>query len=67
MAKVGVGPVLLVEAILPLHHHAQVLVVQDEHLHIQLLYKGGGQLLAVHQKAAVPVNVYHHLHSNIKE
>ena len=61
VAQVGVCAVGLVEPVLPLHHHAQVLVVEDEGLDLQLLDLGGGQLLAVHQEAAVPVDVHHHL------
>ena len=34
VAQVGVRSVLLVEPVFPLHHHAQVLVVHDETLHI---------------------------------
>ena len=62
MSKVCVCTVGLVEAVLPLHHHAKVLIVQDEGLHLQLLYFGGGQLLAVHEETAVSINVDHHLH-----
>lgn len=61
MTQVGVCPVLLVEPVLPLYHHTQVLVVHDEALDIQFLYKDGGQLLAVHEEAAIAINVYHHL------
>ena len=60
-AQVSVGTVSLVEAILPLHHHTQVLVVQDHHLHFQLLDGGCGQLLAVHQETAIAINVYNNL------
>ena len=62
VSQVGVCAVGLVEPVLPLHHHAQVLVVEDEALHLQLLDLGSGQLLAVHQEAAVTVDVHHHLH-----
>lgn len=51
----------LVEAVLPLYHHAQVLVVKDEHFDVQLLDGCRRHLLAVHQEAAVTVNVHHHL------
>lgn len=64
VSQVGVCPVILVKAVLPLDHHAQVLVVQDEHLDVQLLNEGCGQLLAVHKKAAVTINVHHHLHDD---
>ena len=36
-AEVGVAAVAVVEAVLPLHHHAQVLVVEQQHLDRQLL------------------------------
>lgn len=45
LAQVGVRPVALVEAVLPLHHHPQVLVVEDEGLALQPLDRSGGQLL----------------------
>ena len=41
MTKVGVCSVLLVEPVLPLDHHAEVLVVHDEALDVQLLYEDG--------------------------
>lgn len=44
-AKVGVRAVGLVEPVLPLHHHPQVLVVQDEHLGRQLVDGHSRQLL----------------------
>ena len=60
-AKVGVCPVGLVETVLPLHHHTQMLIVQNDHLHIQLLYRSCRQLLAVHQEGAIAIDVDHHL------
>ena len=59
--QVRMRSILLVEAVFPLNHHAQVLVVQDEALHVQLLDEGCGQLLAVHQEAAISINVDHYL------
>ena len=53
------GPVALHEAVFPLHDHAQVLVVEQQHLHRQLLAEAGGQLLDVHLEAAVAVDVDH--------
>ena len=41
VTKVGVCSILLVEPVLPLDHHAQVLVVHDEALDVQLLYEDG--------------------------
>ncbi len=38
-----------------LHDHAQVLVVEDEALGVQLLNGRGRQLLAVHDEAAVEI------------
>ena len=58
-AEVGVGAVPLEEAILPLHHHAEVLVVEQEHFHRDVLGLAGGQLLDVHQDAAVAIDVDH--------
>ena len=48
---------LCVEAVLPLHDHAQMLVVEDDHLDRQLLAMERGQLLNVHEEAAVAVDV----------
>ena len=48
--KVGVRAVGFVEAIFPLHDHAQVLVVQYHHLHIQLFNGSRCQLLTIHQE-----------------
>lgn len=59
--KIGVCPIGFVEAILPLNHHAQVLVVQDHHLDVQLLDVGRGQLLAVHHEGSVAIYVHHNL------
>ena len=39
-AEVGVAAVAFVEAVLPLHHHAQVLVVEQQHLDRQLFGEG---------------------------
>ena len=61
LAQVGVGAVVLVEAVLPLDDHAQVLVVQDHGLHIQLMHKHGRELLRVHHEGAVAVDVDHDL------
>ena len=61
MSQIRVRSILLVEAVLPLHNHAQMLVVHDEALDIQLLNEDGGKLLAVHQEAAVAINVYDYL------
>ena len=52
-AEVRVAPVAVVEPVFPLHHHAEVLVVEQQHLDRQLLGVGGGELLDVHQEAAV--------------
>ena len=48
-----------VETILPLHHHAQVLVVQDDGLGRDFLNARGGQFLDVHQERAVAVDIDH--------
>jgi hypothetical protein len=47
----------LVEAILPLHHHPQVLVVEDHNLDWQVLHLDCRQLLHVHDEAAVAVDI----------
>ena len=45
------------EPVLPLHDHAQVLVVEHDDLDRQLLAMDGGQLLDIHEEAAVAVDV----------
>ncbi len=57
-------PAHLIEAVLPLHNHAQVLVVEDEHLDVHFLNGCCGQFLTVHQKGAIPINVHNNLHDN---
>ena len=48
-----------VKAVLPLHHHAEVLVVEDDGLGRDLLDARGSQFLDVHQERAVAVDVDH--------
>ena len=48
---------LSIEPVFPLHDHAQVLIVEHDHLDRQLLAMDRGQLLNVHDKAAVAVDV----------
>ena len=55
--QVGVSPVTLEEAIFPLHHHAQMLVVQQQHLDRQTLAMAGRQFLDVHLETAIAVDV----------
>ena len=50
IAEVSVAAVAFVEAVFPLHHHAEVLVVQDERLGGDLLDVGGGEFLHVHEE-----------------
>jgi len=57
VAQVGVAAVAGVEIILPLHHHAEVLVVQDDGLGGDFFDVRGGEFLNVHQEGAVAVNV----------
>ena len=58
-AEVRVGPVALHEAVFPLHDHAEVLVVEQQHFHGQVFAEAGGQLLDVHLEAAVAVDIDH--------
>ena len=55
--EVGVGPIPLEEAVLPLHDHAEVLVVEEQHLDRDVLTGAGGEFLDVHEDAAVAVDV----------
>src|SRR5437879_5642081 len=57
VAEISVSSVALVEFVFPLHHHAQVLVVQDERLGGDLFNVRRRQFLHVHQERAVTVNV----------
>ena len=52
--QIGVSPLPLHEAILPLHDHSQVLVVQQQDLDRQILAVTCGQLLTVHLTASIP-------------
>jgi hypothetical protein len=61
VAEVRVCPVCLVESVLPLHNHAQVLIVEDEHLRMQAFDACRGQLLAVHEEGAIAVHVNDYL------
>ena len=58
ITEVSVTTVAAIEVILPLHDHAEVLVVQDDGLGGNLLDVRGGELLDVHQEGAVAVNVH---------
>ena len=48
-----------VELIFPLHHHAEVLVVQNDRLGRDLLDVRGRQLLHVHQERAIAIDIDH--------
>ena len=56
---VGGGITLLVEALLPLTHHALPVVVDDHHLHRKAIGRQGSQLLNVHQDAGVTRDAHH--------
>ena len=49
--------VAIVETIFPLNHHAEVLIVQEQHFHGQLLAVGTGQFLDVYEETTVTVNI----------
>ena len=53
------GPVARHEAVFPLHHHAQVLIIQQQHFDGQVLAVTRRKLLNIHQKAAVTIDVDH--------
>ena len=57
VAEEGVAAVALVEVVLPLHHHAEVLVVQDDDLGGNFLDVRRREFLHVHEERAVTVNV----------
>ncbi len=61
IAEVGVTAVAGVEVVLPLHHHAEVLIVQDDGFRVDFFDVRGGQFLDVHQERAVAIDVNHFL------
>src|SRR5260370_42621228 len=56
-SEVSVSAVAFEEAVFPLHHHPQMLIVEQHHFHRQLLAIGASELLDIHQEAAVAVYV----------
>ena len=56
-AEVGVSPLAVHEAVFPLYHHAQMLIVEQQDLDWQFLAGQRRQLLHVHQHAAVAIDV----------
>ena len=60
-SKIGVAAVGFVETVLPLHHHPQMLIVEDEDLKIHVLNLGCCHFLAIHEEAAVAIDVHDHL------
>ena len=60
LAEGGVSAVGFIESVLPLHHHAQVLIVEDEYLGGQLVHRHSGQLLHI-----VTPQDEHHFHNAI--
>jgi hypothetical protein len=57
LAKIRVCSVSLVEAVLPLHDHAEVLVIDDKNLCVEALHLSGRHLLTVHEEGAIPVDI----------
>ncbi len=57
VAQEGVAAVGFVEAVFPLHDHAEVLVVKHEGLGRDVFDMGAGEFLDVHDEGAVAVNV----------
>ena len=51
------GPVSLEEPIFPLHDHAEVLIVEEEHLDGDIFAGAGGQFLDIHEDAPVAIDV----------
>ena len=56
-AQVGVSAIAGHEPIFPLHDHAQVLVIEQQHFHRQVFAVAGGQFLDVHLEAAVAIDI----------
>ena len=59
IAEEGVPAISSVEAVLPLHDHAEVLVVQNDCFRRDALDVGCGELLDIHQKRSVTIDVDH--------
>ena len=57
IAEEGVSAVAVVKTVLPLHHHAEVLVVEDDGLGRDFFDVGAGQFLHVHEERTVAVDV----------
>ena len=51
------SPIALEKAIFPLDHHAEVLVVDEQHFDRQFLAERASELLDVHQEAPVAVDI----------
>src|SRR6266536_2306100 len=60
-AELDVGVPLVVEQLLPLAHHAEEAVVEDQDLDRQLLDRAGGEFLRGHLEAAIAVDRDHQL------
>ena len=59
--QIGLGEPLLVDQVLPLAHHTQGAVVEDDGDDGDVVVLGGAELVAVHAEAAVAGAVHHHL------
>ena len=57
--QIRMGTISFEEPVFPLHHHPQVLIVQEQRLHRQVFTLECGEFLYVHQHAAVTINVNH--------
>src|SRR5579859_2114530 len=59
VAQVGFGVVALVEQLLPLPHHPEIFIVDDNHLHWQPETMHRSQFLNVHLKSTISGNAEH--------
>ena len=55
----GMATIALMKAVLPLHHHAKVLVIKNNHFGGNALDMCCSQLLNIHEERAVTINVDH--------
>ena len=52
-------PIALKESVFPLHHHAKVLVIEEQHFDGNIFAVARREFLDVHEDAPVAVDVHH--------
>ncbi|WVZ19010.1 hypothetical protein V8G54_006332 [Vigna mungo] len=57
ISQICVSSVGFVEPILPLNHHTQVLIIQQQYLYREILHSYSRQLLNIHYETPISINV----------